>query len=64
MAHTATLGHGRLLQESNGGTYIWMQLVIGVLYAAYFVLQCLALCQSKALDMWCVIQSLLASQPP
>lgn len=44
----------RLLQDSNAGTYIWTQLVLGVLYLVYFLLQCLALCQSKALDVWYV----------
>lgn len=42
----------RLLQASNAGTYIWTQLMLGLLYLVYFVLQCLALCQSKALDVW------------
>jgi hypothetical protein len=45
----------RLLQDSNAGTYIWTQLVLGVLYLVYFLLQCLALCQSKALDVWYVL---------
>jgi hypothetical protein len=48
------LTHHRILQESNAGTYIWTQLMLGIMYLMYFVLQCLALCQSKALDIWCV----------
>lgn len=42
----------RLFHESNAGTYIWTQLILGVVFLAYFGLQCLALFQSKALDLW------------
>lgn len=44
----------RLFHDSNAGTYIWTQLILGVVFLAYFALQCLALCQAKVLDLWCV----------
>ena len=43
----------RLFHDSNAGTYIWTQLILGVVFLAYFALQCLALCQAKVLDLWC-----------
>lgn len=41
-----------LFHDSNAGTYIWTQLILGVVFLAYFILQCVALCQAKVLDLW------------